>query len=311
MNEIRVSVVMPTYNGGKYLRQSIESILNQTYTHFEFIIVDDGSTDNSVEIIHSFADPRIKYIYQAHMGPASAYNTGFKITTTDYVFIMDHDDISFADRLEKQMKFMTEHELDVCGSNYEILHEQNGYIEKIVRNFSDEELKEKLLYLPWAMLNPTICVKRNILEEYNYYDENYEVSFDYEFVSRIMFHAKLGIVPDCLYRWTQHASSYSSKTSKKARTVFKSIALKKIKGRKEFLTLQKYYAFIGLLYYYSDRMLLACTFLFVSFFFGMKKITLKYFFAILFGGLVVKIVRRYELFSNVFVRTCKKLFLEV
>ena len=75
---IKVSVVMPTYNGSKFIKRAVESILAQTYTNFEFIIVDDGSTDNTAQIIHSYNDKRIKYIFQENKGPASAYNTGFR-----------------------------------------------------------------------------------------------------------------------------------------------------------------------------------------------------------------------------------------
>ena len=152
MNEIPVSVVMPTYNGSKYIKRAIESILGQTYTNFEFLIIDDGSEDNTAEIIHSFNDKRIKYIYQDNRGPASAYNTGFKNAGPDFIFVMDHDDISYPIRLEKQLEYLVKNNLDVCGTNYEIFHERNGYIEKVDRPFDDQELKEKMLFLPWRGL---------------------------------------------------------------------------------------------------------------------------------------------------------------
>ncbi|MBK7981678.1 MAG: glycosyltransferase family 2 protein [Ignavibacteriae bacterium] len=94
-----ISVLLPVYNGEKYLSQSIKSILNQTFRDFEFIIVDDGSIDNTEKIVSSFHDTRIKYIKKDHTGLADTLNYGLKLANYDWVARMDADDISLPNRL--------------------------------------------------------------------------------------------------------------------------------------------------------------------------------------------------------------------
>ena len=104
-----ISVVMSVYNGEIYLYEAIESILNQTFTNFEFIIIDDGSTDNSAEIIKSYDDNRIVLIQQGNKGLAAALNEGIKIAKGKFIARMDADDISLPTRLETQIQFMEAH----------------------------------------------------------------------------------------------------------------------------------------------------------------------------------------------------------
>ena len=104
-----VSVIMPVYNGEKYLAEAIESVLSQTFTNFELLIVDDGSTDGSAEIIRAFEaqDRRVRFIQLAHnIGMADAWNQGIAATTAEYITGMDCDDVSLPQRLEKQVDFM-------------------------------------------------------------------------------------------------------------------------------------------------------------------------------------------------------------
>ncbi len=109
MNNIikpKISVVMSVYNGGEFLREAIDSILDQTYTQFEFIIVDDGSTDNSINVIESYKDPRIVLIRQVNKGLVVALNVGLRKAQGKYIARMDADDISIKNRLEIQLRFM-------------------------------------------------------------------------------------------------------------------------------------------------------------------------------------------------------------
>lgn len=96
----RITVLLPVYNGGKYIRTAIHSILTQTYKNFELYIVDDGSTDNTKEVIGEFTDQRIRYEYIEHAGLSSAINYGLKNASCDIVARMDADDISLPKRLE-------------------------------------------------------------------------------------------------------------------------------------------------------------------------------------------------------------------
>lgn len=116
--ELKVSVVMPVYNAEPYLRDSIDSVLNQTLTDFEFIIIDDGSTDNSKAIIQEYNDSRIKLIENNH-DFIESLNKGMRLSKAPYIARMDADDIMMKDRLNIQHEYMIKHpEIDVCGSSF-------------------------------------------------------------------------------------------------------------------------------------------------------------------------------------------------
>jgi len=118
VNAPAVSVVMPVYNGEKYLRESIDSILNQTYTDYEFIIVNDGSNDKTEEIILSYNDNRIRYIKnEKNLQIVKSLNRGIELAKGRYIARMDADDISLPRRFEKQITFMENNlEIGVCGT---------------------------------------------------------------------------------------------------------------------------------------------------------------------------------------------------
>ena len=131
---------MSVYNGEKYLAEAIKSILNQTYKNFEFIIVNDGSKDNSVEIIKNYMkkDNRIVLIDRENKGLPYSLNEGISIAKGQYIARMDADDISLSNRFEKQIKYMEENKIDVCGS--------------YIKLFGDNT-KEQIVNLKTAILN--------------------------------------------------------------------------------------------------------------------------------------------------------------
>ena len=113
----KVTVLMPVYNCEKYLRESIESILNQTFKDFEFLIINDGSSDKSAEIVESYNDNRINFVQnEKNIGLAASLNRGLDIAKGEYIARMDADDISLPERLEKQVRFMeTNPQIGICG----------------------------------------------------------------------------------------------------------------------------------------------------------------------------------------------------
>ncbi len=107
----RVTVLMSVYNGEKYLREAIDSILNQTFKDFEFLIIDDGSTDSSADIIRSYTDFRIRLIQnEKNIGLTRSLNKGLKLAKGEYIARMDVDDISLPIRFEKQVSFLDKYE---------------------------------------------------------------------------------------------------------------------------------------------------------------------------------------------------------
>ena len=125
---MKMSVIMPVYNGEKYLKEAIDSILNQTFSDFEFIIVNDCSSDNTEDIIKSYKDNRIVYLKnEENSGVATTLNRGLDIAKGEYIARMDADDISLPKRFEKQVDFMDKNKnCIICGSNTELFGAISG-----------------------------------------------------------------------------------------------------------------------------------------------------------------------------------------
>ncbi|HTK19974.1 MAG TPA: glycosyltransferase family A protein, partial [Mucilaginibacter sp.] len=128
-NHRKITVLMPAYNAGKYIREAIESVLRQTHCNFELLIVNDGSTDNTVCVVLSFNDPRIVLVNKEHEGIAQALNTGLRLAEGHYVARFDADDICMPDRLEKQFNFLEDHpDYVLTGSDAEYILENGEYL---------------------------------------------------------------------------------------------------------------------------------------------------------------------------------------
>ncbi|MBA7555263.1 Undecaprenyl-phosphate 4-deoxy-4-formamido-L-arabinose transferase [subsurface metagenome] len=140
-----ISVIMPCYNGAQYLREAIESILNQTFHDFEFVIINDGSTDASQEIIDSFNDDRMLVIQQKNMGITKSLNKGLEMARGEYIARQDADDISFPDRFEKQVAYLDAHpEVAVLGGAIIRIDEKGNPLNKFVFPQSHEKITKKL-----------------------------------------------------------------------------------------------------------------------------------------------------------------------
>lgn len=182
-----VSVIMSNYNTPEeYLRAAIESILNQTYSNFEFIIIDDCSTDNSLSIIESYNDSRIVIIRnEQNLGITKSLNRGLAVARGEFIARMDADDIAFVNRFEKQVDFLKTHpDYIVCGTGVELIGDweskhSNKYI---CRNIPEREtFRIHLLFgnypnivHPTAMFNHGLLLKNNIR-----YNEKYPLAQDY------------------------------------------------------------------------------------------------------------------------------------
>ncbi|MCK4248925.1 MAG: glycosyltransferase family 2 protein, partial [Candidatus Omnitrophica bacterium] len=130
---IKVSVIIPVYNSEKFIRETIESVLNQTYYDFEIITVDDGSTDKSADIINSFNDKRISYVYQKNQGISGARNTAISESKGEYIALLDHDDLWLPQKLEKQIPLLENN--DKVGLVYSDCYNVDVDEKVIVRSF--------------------------------------------------------------------------------------------------------------------------------------------------------------------------------
>lgn len=130
-----VSIIIPTYNRADTIRKSIDSILEQTYTNFELIIVDDGSTDNTEEIVHSVNDERLKYVkHMVNRGACAARNTGIDVAIGEYIAFQDSDDVWHNDKLKKQLNVLKLTDADIVFCNLVVgnhmLHYKQGFLQK-------------------------------------------------------------------------------------------------------------------------------------------------------------------------------------
>ena len=128
MDTPKVSVLMSVYNGEKYLREAVESILHQTFIDFEFIIIDDGSTDSTNEVIRSYRDQRIKLLEsEKNIGLTKFLNKGIKYSTGEYIGRADVDDVSLKKRFEYQVKYMDRNpEVGICGTQTKFIGQRNS-----------------------------------------------------------------------------------------------------------------------------------------------------------------------------------------
>lgn len=134
-----ISVILPVYNCEKYIASSINSILQQTYKNFELIIINDGSSDSTLNILNSYDDVRIRIVNRQNMGLVYSLNEGISLASGQFIARMDADDLSDERRFESQLSLMQSKQLDICGCNFSIISENNkviGFKEVPIDNFN-------------------------------------------------------------------------------------------------------------------------------------------------------------------------------
>lgn len=203
----RITVLMPVYNGAAYLDAAIDSILGQTCTDFELLVVDDGSTDDSVAWIQAHSDGRIRLLRQSqNMGLVAALNRGIDEARGEYIARMDADDISLPQRLEKQMTFLDAHpEVGVCGSWMEAFSSTEISVWKAP--VDHDEISCRLLFES-VLYHPTVMMRRGMIECHGLrYDANYPHAEDYEFWCRCARLFDLANLDQVLLRYRVHKES--------------------------------------------------------------------------------------------------------
>ena len=213
-----ISVVMSNYNTPiKYLKESIDSVLNQTYSNFEFIIIDDGSTDDSLEFIKSYDDPRIRLIVnEENIGLTKSLNKGLEAAQGEYIARMDSDDICYPERFEKQIEYMKEHpDTIVCGTWADVIDENgNVQVEKWARqtiNNMDEYRINLLFENKPLLIHPSSFINNQLLIDYNIkYNENYRYAQDYDMWVKCSKYANCYIYPHILLKFRQHENNISN-----------------------------------------------------------------------------------------------------
>ena len=209
MDEPVVSVLMSVYNARPdELRQAIESILNQTFKDFEFIIINDGSTNETKEVILSYEDERIRYVEnETNLKIITSLNKGLKLCRGKYIARLDSDDYSAPTRLEKQVKYMEEHpNVGGLGTFFKRLH--TG--EEIQLPTEPEDVNLLTRYVRGCISNPSGMIRRSVLIDNNLeYDKNCLHAEDFKLWSDMSYFCDLAVIPEVLTFIRSHADGVS------------------------------------------------------------------------------------------------------
>ncbi len=243
----KISVLMASYNEGKYLKEAIDSILNQTFKDFELIIINDGSSDNTSEILSIYADERIKIISnEVNIGLIGSLNKGLKECRGEFIARFDADDISEPTRLEEQLMFLEDNQ-NYClvGSGVRLINSQGDLLAIRIESNNYYVLQWKML-INNPFIHPTWFFRRKLLKEMTGYLSEPENEYveDYDFLVRLSKICKATNIKKPLLRYRIHGEQVSQTKREEQRGNYLRISLSNIKdyvniGIKELINLDK------------------------------------------------------------------------
>jgi len=186
MTQPEVTVLMPVYNGEKHLVKSIASVLSQTFNNFEFLIINDGSTDNTAALIHKYQDHRIRLISnESNRGITYSLNSGLETAQGDYVARIDSNDLASPDRLKIQMAFLRHNpEIALLGSSYSVIDDLDAVIKTVRSQTHSAEIKWRLLFQN-SIPHSSVIFKKGVARSLGSYDEQFRYAQDYDLWLRI------------------------------------------------------------------------------------------------------------------------------
>jgi glycosyltransferase involved in cell wall biosynthesis len=212
----KVSVLMPVYNNAAYLKEAIASILNQTFQDFELLIIDDGSTDNSLTILQEFAeqDPRISVRSQANQGVSPTRNELLRQAKGDYIAVMDGDDIALPERLAQQVAFLDSHPEILCvGGAYAMIDPEGQVLTHIYPPLQDADIQTQMLSGSTAIQHPCAMARRQAVLQAGGYDEALKASIDLDLWLRLGELGSLANLPDVVLHYRLHPNSISERST--------------------------------------------------------------------------------------------------
>lgn len=208
----KVSVVMSVYNGEKYLQEAVESILDQTFTDFEFIIVDDGSTDATPAILSSYSDPRIIRLHnETNIGLTKSLNRGLVTARGEYIARHDVDDVALLDRLAVQVGYLESHpDVAFVGAGIQYIAADGATLGTYIPPTDPGLLRWRLLFSN-PIRHPTVLWRRQAVQmAVGSYNPTIELAQDYEFWARLVDHLPVAMLPDVLVQFRRHPQTVST-----------------------------------------------------------------------------------------------------
>lgn len=208
-----ISVLLPVYNGAAFLQQAVDSVLLQSYSDFELLIIDDGSTDNSSELLRNLKDPRIRVIYQENRGLAASLNILLFQAQGRYIARQDQDDVCLPERFHNQAKFLDSNsDIAIVGTAAEIWVNHARTLRKTNNPCSNSALQFNLLFDNY-FVHSSIMFRRCIVQDLGGYTEekSRQPPEDYELWSRVARQNKIANLPDVLLGYREVPNSMSRK----------------------------------------------------------------------------------------------------
>lgn len=223
----KISCVMSVLNGEKYLKEAIESILRQTFTDFEFIIIDDGSKDKTADIVNSYQDNRIVFIQHDHKGLPASLNRGILLSKGEYIARMDADDISLPERLEHQVEYLDNHpDFVLAGTAGLIIDEDGYYLGRLEKPAHLDIIREKLKIGISPFFHGSLVFRKSAAEKCGLYDERMITIEDWYLLTKMIKIGKMTNLSDFLYQYrlSRFATTTMSHSIKiKRRTIMQRI----------------------------------------------------------------------------------------
>jgi hypothetical protein len=207
-----VSVVMSVFNGERFLREAIESILSQTFSDFEFIIINDGSTDGSAAILDSYArrDRRVRVFYQENRGSAASDNRGCALASGKYIAHLDQDDVSMPDRLERQVGFLENHEdVGLLGGAFEGIDAQGRRVFLEQPPQEDQSIRAALQPFSFPITHSAVMMRRQAFDATAGYRAQFLRAEDYDLTLRMVEGCGVANLPDVVVRKRIHPQQLS------------------------------------------------------------------------------------------------------
>jgi glycosyltransferase involved in cell wall biosynthesis len=215
-----ISVVMPVYNAGHFLEAAIRSVLSQTFSAFELIIIDDGSTDGSWDVITSFNDPRIVPVRQQNAGLATTLNRGVAMAKAQIIARMDNDDVCLPDRFKRQFEFMQGNpSVALCGVWAEIINERGEQTGRFLRHPANSARLAMELLFNNPFVHAGVMFRKKAFDAAGGYSTDPRFFEDHHLWSEIGAHSKLANLPEVLVQYREVKDSMSRSTSDYAERV--------------------------------------------------------------------------------------------
>ncbi len=189
---MKISIITVVLNNAEYIEECIKSVLDQTYKNIEYIVVDGGSTDGTVEIIKKYENKIAKWISEPDRGIYDAMNKGIQLASGDVVGILNSDDVYYDESvLQCIAKVMENQSVDACYSD--LVYVDRGDLQKIVRYWKSCDFRYELLKKGWIPPHPTFYVRKYVYNKYGFFDTSYRLAADYELMVRFLTFYKINV----------------------------------------------------------------------------------------------------------------------